>query len=76
MGFFLVGWYVIIHICNKCFVVELKNKTFLNLKKKKLKFNFITLLVCDCSISRKKEIVYLSTHSKHFIYGYMALDIW
>ena len=23
-----------------------------------------------------KEILYLMTHSTHFIYGYMALDIW
>ena len=24
----------------------------------------------------RKEMFYLTTHSKHFIYGYMALDIW
>ena len=24
----------------------------------------------------KKEIFYLTTHSTHFIYGYMASDIW
>ena len=25
---------------------------------------------------REREIVYLTTHSTHFIYGYMASDIW
>ena len=25
---------------------------------------------------RRKEIFYLTTHSIHFIYGYMASDIW
>ena len=25
---------------------------------------------------RKKEIFYLMTHSTHFIYGYIASDIW
>ena len=24
----------------------------------------------------RKEVFYLSTHSTHFIYGYMASDIW
>ena len=24
----------------------------------------------------RKEMVYLTTHSTHFIYGYMASDIW
>ena len=27
-------------------------------------------------IERKKEMFYLTTHSTHFIYGYMASDIW
>ena len=25
---------------------------------------------------RKEEVFYLTMHSRHFIYGYMALDIW
>ena len=25
---------------------------------------------------RKEEVFYLTTHSTHFIYGYMASDIW
>ena len=30
-----------------------------------------------CLLLRKgKEMVYLTTHSTHFIYGYMASDIW
>ena len=33
---------------------------------------------CDCSSSRERErqIFHLTTHSTHFIYGYMASDIW
>ena len=27
-------------------------------------------------VSTSKEMFYLTTHSTHFIYGYMALDIW
>ena len=27
-------------------------------------------------LNRKKERFYLTTHSTHFIYGYMASDIW
>ena len=25
---------------------------------------------------RRKEMLYLTTHSAHFIYGHMASDIW
>ena len=28
------------------------------------------------STTKKKEMFYLTTHSTHFIYGYMASDIW
>ena len=27
-------------------------------------------------IRKGKEMLYLTTHSTHFIYGYMPLDIW
>ena len=27
-------------------------------------------------IIREREMFYLTTHSTHFIYGYMASDIW
>ena len=27
-------------------------------------------------VNGRKEMFYLTTHSTHFIYGYMALDIW
>ena len=30
----------------------------------------------DGNISGRKEMFYLTTHSTHFIYGYMASDIW
>ena len=30
----------------------------------------------DTSVEGRKEMFYLTTHSTHFIYGYMASDIW
>ena len=30
----------------------------------------------DVSSNREREMFYLTTHSTHFIYGYMASDIW
>ena len=27
-------------------------------------------------VKERKEMCYLMTHSTHFIYGYVALDIW
>ena len=30
----------------------------------------------DVKQVRRKEMFYLTTHSTHFIYGYMASDIW
>ena len=29
-----------------------------------------------CTCVREREMFYLTTHSTHFIYGYMASDIW
>ena len=39
--------------------------------------NVVTIFMTslDGAVSRK-EMFYLMTHSKHFIYGYMASDIW
>ena len=31
---------------------------------------------CFSIIKREREMFYLTTHSTHFIYGYMASDIW
>ena len=33
-------------------------------------------IVKDHSARGRKEMFYLTTHSTHFIYGYMASDIW
>ena len=33
-------------------------------------------MVKDYSDSERKEVFYLTTHSTHFIYSYMASDIW
>ena len=32
--------------------------------------------VVGALVKGRKEMFYLTTHSTHFIYGYMALDIW
>ena len=34
------------------------------------------LLAGPCKQQREREMFYLTTHSTHFIYGYMASDIW
>ena len=43
----------------------------------------ISKMICDsmlswtiCKWEREREMFYLTTHSTHFIYGYMASDIW
>ena len=45
-----------------------------------LSFNYLHLAVSKTSKIRseegRKEMFYLTTHSTHFIYGYMASDIW
>ena len=35
-----------------------------------------TTPVISCQMEREREMFYLTTHSTHFIYGYMASDIW
>ena len=37
---------------------------------------FLNYAMVGSSVSRRKEMFYLTMHSTHFIYGYMALDIW
>ena len=32
--------------------------------------------ICTIPQAGRKEMFYLTTHSTHFIYGYMASDIW
>ena len=33
-------------------------------------------LITDERMEGRKEMFYLKTHSTHFVYGYMASDIW
>ena len=33
-------------------------------------------MASEGEIEGRKEMVYLTTHSAHFIYGYMASNIW
>ena len=34
------------------------------------------VIFTDSEKEGRKEMFYLTTHSTHFIYGYMASDIW
>ena len=36
----------------------------------------LKVLFINQLIKRKKEVFYLTTHSTHFVYGYMASDTW
>ena len=40
------------------------------------KFTVATVRFTQNVILREREMFYLTTHSTHFIYGYMASDIW
>ena len=37
---------------------------------------YIYVCMYVCTYVRVRDILYLTTHSTHFIYGYMASDIW
>ena len=48
-------------------------------KTEKLMYNFQTDKYGEnqvAAVKEGKEMFYLTTHSTHFIYGYMASDIW
>ena len=36
----------------------------------------LTKIIDMAAIEGRKEMFYLTTHSTHFIYGYMTSDIW
>ena len=36
----------------------------------------VCLCVCKNVCQGRKEMLYLTMYSTHFIYGYMVLDIW
>ena len=50
--------------------------TLLTKKKKRLTSCYLACLDSLENWKGKKEMFYLTTHSTHFIYGYMASDIW
>ena len=50
---------------------------FIRLKISITSFKYITTKHQNITMKeRKREMFYLTTHSTHFIYGYMASDIW
>ena len=36
----------------------------------------VTLYMLRIQLRKRKEMFYLTTHSTHYIYGYMESDIW
>ena len=42
----------------------------------KILLDAISKVGCASTFEREREMFYLTTHSTHFIYGYMASDIW
>ena len=66
VGFFGVCVFVMFFVCF-CFIVIF---IFLYLFFSGLIFLYILIL------HSRKEMFYLTMHSTHFIYGYMASDIW
>ena len=46
-------------------------------KIKEVSIDLLNMVYCECSSDLcRKEMFYLTTYSTHFIYGYMASDIW
>ena len=45
---------------------------YYSLNQQDLQIQFTFFMLCE----REREMFYLTTHSTHFIYGYMASDIW
>ena len=39
-------------------------------------YECVCVCVCVCIYEGRKEMFYLTTHSTHYIYGYMVSDIW
>ena len=73
--------------CRKCTIDQsiVQNTNFLKFTgKSHIDFGWISYvfyihlkgLRCKYGIERKREMFHLTTHSTHFIYGYMASDIW
>ena len=58
--------------------LRVKISAFWTLIRLMLFLSVLTFLrnVCTANMEGRKEMFYLMTHSTHFIYGYMASDIW
>ena len=59
--------------CAKCFVQEVRKKSILSMLPQYVCVRFDNK---ELTIFSRKEMFYLTTQSTHFIYGYMASDIW
>ena len=59
--------------------IKFRNKKDIGVDILRLSTLFVVCIFsCDpsCKEEGRKEMFYLTTHSTHFIYGYMASDIW
>ena len=59
------GWSRFSHSSNNLTLFVTEHRVMCNMFRKRLNLG-----------EREREIFYLTTHSTHFIYGYMASDIW
>ena len=55
---------------------QMKPITKTSYQKKRVQNKTKRIFVTKCRWEREREMFYLTTHSTHFIYGYMASDIW
>ena len=76
----LMSYHPVFSLYRKSFYVKvsfLKNKTKIRLKCSVSHLRLIVKTWRDMAFrERDREMFYLTTHSTHFIYGYMASDIW
>ena len=60
---------LIVYHMSICHTYSLRNQT-------SDMWTIVTTLEYKAQLEGRKEMFYLTTHSTHFIYGYMASDIW
>ena len=60
----------------KCFIERRTQLIYLRDSEIKPKCSLCSARGCQLTVEREREMFYLTTHSTHFIYGYMASDIW
>ena len=65
-----------VRVCVCAFIQIKKQPIFRNQIGKNMVFVRLLCLYRTAFVIRRKKMFYLTTHSTHFIYGYMTSDIW